>query len=174
MSFAKHLLLSDIAYSAWANQCLLDGCSAFTGEELERDLRVSHTSILATLRHFYDGERVWLPSLRDTPDLGTFLLPQGSAPALSLDVLKQSWSKLWYDYRHWLQNQSESSLGVELTVQMPGSGPRLPRWKILRHVLDHSQFHRGQVVAMIRALGHCPPAINRMDYWLANEPARPT
>jgi uncharacterized damage-inducible protein DinB len=165
MSFARQLLLSDIAYSAWANQRLLDGCSVFTAEELERDLRLSHTSILATLRHFYDGERVWLPCLRDTPDLGSFLLPQDPAPALSLDALKQSWPKLWDGYHRWLQNQSETSLAVELMVQLPDAQPHLSRWKILRHVLDHSQFHRGQVVAMIRALGYCPPAINRMDYW---------
>ena len=38
MSFAKRLLLSDIGYSAWANQRLLYGCSAFTIEELNRDL----------------------------------------------------------------------------------------------------------------------------------------
>jgi len=134
MSFAKQLLLSDINYSAWANQCLLDSCSTFTAEELERDLRLSHSSIIATLRHFYDGERVWLPSLQETPDLGTFLLPQDSPPALSLDALKQSWPKLWDSYRLWLQDQSEATLGVELMVQMPGRESRLPRWKILRHI----------------------------------------
>jgi uncharacterized damage-inducible protein DinB len=38
---------------------------------------------------------------------------------------------------------------------------------LLRHVLDHSTFHRGQVGGMIRALGYKPPAINRMDFVLA-------
>jgi uncharacterized damage-inducible protein DinB len=152
---------------------LLDACSALTSEELERDLRISHTSILSTLRHIYDGERVWLLCLRDTPDPGAYLLPQGRAPELSLDALTQSWLKLWDGYRRWLQGQSEISLGVELIVQLPGSEPRLSRWKILRHVLDHSTFHRGQVVGIIRALGHCPPTINRMDYFLANQPPPP-
>jgi uncharacterized damage-inducible protein DinB len=173
MTFAQQLLLSDIHYSAWANQCLLDGCSAFTAEELERDLRLSHTSILATLRHTCDGERVWLDCLRDTPDRGTYLLPQTGAPTLSFDALKQNWPKLWDSYSHWFEGQSESTLGVELLVQLPDKEPHLPRWKILRHVLDHSQFHRGQIVAMIRSLGYCPPAINRMDYLLMTQAAKP-
>jgi uncharacterized damage-inducible protein DinB len=64
----------------------------------------------------------------------------------------------------------ESALSVELIIQLPGDiGPSLPRWQILRHVLEHSTFHRGQIIAMIRALGHQPPAINRMDYYLTGE-----
>lgn len=110
MSFARQLLLAAVVYSEWANQCLLDGCSALIGEELERDLRLSHTSILSTLRHFYDAERVWLPCLRDTPDGRSFLLPQDPAPVLSLDALKQNWPRLWDAYRPWLQDQSETCL----------------------------------------------------------------
>jgi uncharacterized damage-inducible protein DinB len=92
---------------------------------------------------------------------------------LSFDALKQNWPKLWDSYSHWFEGQSESTLGVELIVQLPDKEPHLPRWKILRHVLDHSQFHRGQIVAMIRSLGYCPPAINRMDYLLMTQAAKP-
>jgi uncharacterized damage-inducible protein DinB len=60
VSIGKELLISDVSRSGWANQQLLDGCAALSAEELERDLRISHNSILATLRHIYDGERVWL------------------------------------------------------------------------------------------------------------------
>jgi uncharacterized damage-inducible protein DinB len=62
----------------------------------------------------------------------------------------------------------EAGLGVELTVLLPGElEPSLPRWKILRHVLEHSTLHRGQIVGMIRMLGHTPPGIHRMDFYLA-------
>jgi uncharacterized damage-inducible protein DinB len=89
VSLAKQLLLTDLRRSAWADQRLLEGCAALTAEELEHDFRISHTNILATLRHFYDGERVWLDCLWTTADLGTWRLPQGSAPELSLDALRQ-------------------------------------------------------------------------------------
>jgi uncharacterized damage-inducible protein DinB len=80
VAFAKQLLRDDLRYSAWANQSLLEGCSALTAQELDRDLRISHASILATLRHLYDGERIWLLCLRTTPDLGAWRLPTGSPP----------------------------------------------------------------------------------------------
>lgn len=167
----RKVLLADIRHSAWANRSLLDGCSALTSDELERELRISHSSILATLRHIYDGERVWLDCLRTTPDLGTWRVPQGRAPEFSLDELKQKWPELWSGFAVWLDGLPESSLAVELTLQLPSEvEQRFPRWRMLRHVLEHSTLHRGQVVGMIRMLGHQPPANSPMDYYLAGEP----
>jgi uncharacterized damage-inducible protein DinB len=167
VSLAKQFLLSDINYSEWANRRLLDGCSALSAGELERDQRISHTSILATLQHFYDGERVWLDCLSSTPDGGSWTLPTTPAPKLSIENLSSGWPQLGEGYRRWMEQISEASLSVELTIHLPGGiAPRFARWKILRHVLDHSTFHRGQVIGMIRSLGRTPPAINRMDYWL--------
>lgn len=167
---AKQLFVSDVRYSAWANERLLDACGERTAEELARDLGVSHSSILATLRHVYIAEKVWLDCLSTTAARGNWRLPTEPAPKLSLAELRQTWAQLWKGYEKWLEGltEPEIELGAEVFVQIPdGRVPQFERWKILRHVLDHSQFHRGQVVAMIRSLRHTPPAINRGDYWLA-------
>ncbi len=165
------MLLTDVRRSAWADLGLLDGCSVLTGEELRRDLRISHSSILATMRHMYDGERVWLDCLRTTPDMGKWRLPPGPAPEYSLDELRQKWPELWTGYDVWLDELPESSLAVDLILQLPGEVSQpLPRWKILRHVLEHSTMHRGQVIGMIRMLGRQPPPNSPMDYYLAGEP----
>ena len=166
----QQFFVSDLRYSAWSNQWLLDACAELTAEELERDLKISHNNILATLRHVCDGERVWLDCLGTTAAGGKWTLPMGEAPKTSLAELRQEWPKLWKGYEKWLGQLSEVDIALEaeVFVQIPdGSVARFTRWKILRHVLDHSQFHRGQVVGMIRSLGHTPPAINRGDYWLA-------
>jgi uncharacterized damage-inducible protein DinB len=168
---AKPILLAEIRHSAWADQGLLEGCSALTAEELKSDFRISHGNILATLRHIYDGERVWLLCLGTTADGGSWRLPMGPAPEFSLDELKRKWPELWKGFDHWIEGQSETSLAVELKLQLPGGIEQsLPRWKILRHVLEHSSMHRGQVIGMIRMLGHLPPANSQMDYYLAGEP----
>jgi uncharacterized damage-inducible protein DinB len=171
VSLAKQVLLTDVRRSAWANQQLLKGCSALTNEELERDFRISHTNILSTLDHIYDGERVWLDCLRTTPDLGTWRLPPGPAPHYRLNTLLQTWPELWSGYANWLEASPEAGLAIELTLLLPGEiVRRFPRWKILRHVLEHSTMHRGQVIGMIRMLGHQPPPNSPMDYYLAGEP----
>ncbi|HEY6765385.1 MAG TPA: DinB family protein [Candidatus Sulfotelmatobacter sp.] len=165
------MLLTDVHLCAWADRNLLAGCAALTAEHLARDLRISHTSILATLRHIYDGERVWLDCLTTTADLGIWPLPQGPAPEYSLDTLMQNWPQIWAGYGRWLDELPESSLAIELMLHLPGGVERrFPRWKILRHVLEHSTMHRGQVVGMIRMLGYQPPPGSPMDYYLSDEP----
>lgn len=168
---AKQLLSSDVRYSAWANQYLLRACSGLSGEEVERDLGISHSGILATLRHIHDGERVWLDCLRTKPEMGPWVLPQGMPPEPSLDALRRSWPKLSDGYRRWLEDLPEAGLVEELKVQLAGEKePSLARWKILRHVLEHSTLHRGQIVGMIRMLRLTPPAIHRLDFYQAGEP----
>lgn len=168
MSMAKTICQDDVRYCAWANQRLLDGCAALTTEEIDRDLGISHNGILATLRHIYDAERVWFDCLLTNPALGPWWLPQDPSPELSLAALGQNWPEVWNKYGRLIEGWTEIDLGVEIIVQLPdGTEPSFPRWKILRHMLEHSNFHRGQIVGMIRTLGHCPPAINRMDYLLA-------
>ena len=170
MSVGKAIFFNDVRHAMWANQQLLDGYAAISAGELERDLRVSHNSILGTLNHIYDGERVWLLCLRTTADLGTWRLPQDPSSQLALDALKQKWPEISNGFCRWLEELAENSLGVELLLQLPGGiKRRFPRWKILRHVLEHSALHRGQVVGMIRMLGHPPRATSPKDYYLAGE-----
>ena len=165
---AKELFLSDAAYSAWSNQRLLDACSGIADLLLTRDLGASHSCILTTLQHICDAERVWLDCLTTTPDMGAWRLPDEEAPRLSLEELKSCWPGLGSDYQRWLGGVSDRAFAVKLTVHLPnGTSPKISRSNILRHVLDHSTFHRGQVIGMIRALGRTPPAINRMDFVLA-------
>jgi uncharacterized damage-inducible protein DinB len=172
VSLVKQVLQADVRRSAWANLNLLEGCLALTAGEMERDFSISHTNILSTLSHIYDGERVWLDCLATTADGGTWRLPTGGAPKYSFDDLRRRWPQLWDGFGRWLEGQSDTSLGIELNLQLPGEVERsFPRWKILRHMLDHSTMHRGQVVGMIRMLGHQPPATSPMDHYLAGEPA---
>jgi uncharacterized damage-inducible protein DinB len=173
VSFAKQLLATDIRYSAWSNRRVLDACSALTAEEIERDMRISHANILRTLRHICDAERVWLDCLRTTVDGGSWVLPQGEPPRPSFDDLLREWPVWWKGYEDWIEGISEDGLEGEITVRLPGAvDPSVARWKILRHVLEHSTLHRGQIIGMIRMLGRTPPGIHRMDYYLAAEPGR--
>jgi uncharacterized damage-inducible protein DinB len=175
MFSAKQLLFEDVRYSAWANQRVLDACCVLTEQELNRDLNISHTNIFSTLQHICDAERVWLDCLRTTAPGGSWRLPTIPAPPIPPDDLRKRWPELWDGYRQWLESvseedNSETNLNRELIVQLPdGLDPHLARWKILSHVLDHSTFHRGQIVGMFRSLGKRPPAINRMDFLLVDQ-----
>src|SRR5262249_41901163 len=59
----KHLLQTELDYTIWANQTLLQASSALTVEEIGRNLGASHGSVIRTLRHIYDAESLWTHNL---------------------------------------------------------------------------------------------------------------
>lgn len=164
MSELNRILLAHTAYSAWATSRLLDACTCLSSHQLENALGASHSSILGTLRHIYDGERVWLERLNAD---GEWRLPQGPAPEHSFAFLAETWPKLWEGYRRYLEQASEHDLCHEFRTLLPhDESLQGPRWQIVLHVVNHSSLHRGQIISMLRAHGVQPPNADLMSYYL--------
>jgi len=173
MELAIELLRSDIEFSFWADAALLRALGVIDSRDLEPGSPVSARGISKTLFHIFVAERVWLECLRAPVEVRSWRLPPDPPPDLPIEVLDSEWPVLHAGYRLWMEGlPSPDAMAEELYVELPnGRAPLLARWQVLRHVLDHSDFHRGQIVAALRALGRTPPAINRMDFWLSKEAA---
>ena len=170
MPFARQALQTDLEYSAWADLLVLEVCAHLAPEELARNLGCSHRNIIETLFHFYDGERFWTECLRanalpplDT--MGTTVQPR-VAPEQTLATLRQAWPKLWTDALQWFAALSAEDLTTQLTSHLAAGDVHLTRWQILRHMINHSTMHRGQVIAMLRMIGRQPPDTNLMSFYL--------
>jgi uncharacterized damage-inducible protein DinB len=162
---------SDLEYCAWANQIALHACAKMPLEELERDFGGSHRSIIATMFHIFDSERFWLDCLLK------HALPPMSAvgnnttevlsTAKTLEDLQRSWPSVSSDLFDWSSALSADELDRQLlTLRQPGDEVLLTRWQILRHMVNHSTLHRGQVINMIRTSGHQPPSTDLMTFYL--------
>lgn len=165
MSQLRQLLLAHTAYSAWATRQVLEACLSLTAEQIDRDMGASHSSILQTFCHIHDGERVWL---RRLVEVGNDCLPPGPPPEHSFETLIQSWPELWGGYRRWLESASDDDLSFELSTILPdGALFRVPRWQIVLHAINHTTFHRGQIITMLRSFGVKPPNTDLTAYHVA-------
>jgi len=166
MSFPKHVLQTELEYSVWATRRLLAACDTLTPDELSRDLRLSHHSVLDTLCHTYGSERFWVDCLRtgELPPLRE--IGVSGAPA-SLPELEGAWPAVWTSLGGWLSSLPADGLTVTLRCARPPEPDlHLTRWQILRHSFNHSTLHRGQVVGILRALGKQPPNVDLFSYYL--------
>jgi uncharacterized damage-inducible protein DinB len=144
--------------SAWANQLLLSTCSTLTPEQLDRDLKAFHTSILQTLRHIYYAERVWLRRLQADAlppgiEIGNQQLFRDPDPEPTLDQLKQA----CLQSRMVCIDTSNSMSEAKINGELRGIDCAILRWKLLLHTVNHSTLHHGQVTSMLRQLGKQPP-----------------
>jgi uncharacterized damage-inducible protein DinB len=175
MSTTRRLLLSDVDYSAWANQQLLAVCSALTSDQLTRDLGASHRSILETLHHIFYAERVWrdrllknaLPPLIEVGDQRLFADPP---PEPSLEDLKQNWPGVWQRLRQWVEDRPKAELLAELPCLKPdGEHLRLSPAQIIVHSVNHSTLHRGQIISMLRTFGVRPPNTDQFSFYMSQQ-----
>jgi uncharacterized damage-inducible protein DinB len=160
---ARATLLTHFDYTLWASSKLLDATTRLSAEELNRDLHVSHRSLLATLQHIYYADRVWLARLEQrTP--AAFEDP---APGPGIAALKEHWPVVIKGLRDFVELAPEP-LFTELLhfKRLNGDVQKLEHWKVLLHIVNHATLHRGQVMAMLRQLGHVPPSTDYLYYHL--------
>jgi uncharacterized damage-inducible protein DinB len=161
-AIAKTTLATHLDYSRWATGRLLEACQTLAAEELMRDLKASHSGVLGTLQHIYFADRIWLARLEGRPQI--FKSPDESP---SLDELRQNWPTLSAAYNAWLEGTSEETLHQDFSYRnLKGEPCTLVPWKVLLHVVNHGSIHRGQVMGMFRQLGHTPPPIDLVFYYL--------
>ncbi|MBL8238163.1 MAG: DinB family protein [Bryobacterales bacterium] len=160
---SRSALLTHFDYTLWASSRLLDAAGRLSEEELTRDMRVSHTSLLGTLQHIYYADRVWLARLEmRTP--AAFMDPE---PGPGVAELKEHWPVVIKGLRDFVELAPEELFTQELHFKrLNGDAQRLAHWKVLLHVVNHATLHRGQVMAMLRQSGHVPPGTDYLFFHL--------
>ncbi|MGA9118778.1 MAG: DinB family protein [Bacteroidota bacterium] len=142
------------AFNAWATNRIFDALEKLPAEQVGKDLQSSHKSILNTLVHLVGAERAWCS--RWTGATVEPFLTVADAP--NIMVLKETWNKVGFETAKFLGSLSEKKL-TELFEMKTSKGDvlKLVYWHSMLHVIDHSTYHRGQVVTMMRQLGAVPP-----------------
>ena len=142
------------AYNRWATRRLLDAASPLTMEDLRRDLKSSFPSLLDTFTHMLGAEWVWLERWN------------GRAPTAFLDMsaldsvraLRARWDLLWRDQQGFVDGIEEGDQSRDVAYKTFKGEPDVrPLAELMRHVINHATYHRGQVVTMLRQLGVTPP-----------------
>ena len=149
-------LHSLIAYNAWANMRLLETTAALDAEERERDLRASFGSLQGTLIHMLWGERGWLRFWQEGADMP----PPGPGDYPDFASLRSAWSDHEQMYETYLRGLTQADLDAPRMLNTT----RYRLGELVQHALNHSTFHRGQVVLLLRQLGHVPPSTDYDEF----------
>ena len=158
----KNQIIDLYSYDDWANQKLLNAVNNLENEEFIRDLSSSFKSIRDTMVHILGAEELWLS--RWMREQGRTLLNSDDFPTCS------SLADRWDDYRDeinsFILSLTEENLSHEISYKNLKEIPySLELWKQMLHVTNHSSFHRGQVVTMLRQLKKQPPSLDLISYY---------
>ena len=149
-------------YNAWAARRILDAASALTREQFVVTIPSSYPSIRDTLVHVLWAEWIWLARWN------------GSFPKTVFDphdfpdarALNARWAEHQAEQMAFVGALSEDLLArVVRYVNTRGETWEYELWKQMLHVVNHSSYHRGQVVTMLRQLGAPPPTTDFLVYY---------
>ena len=151
----KETLLKYARYNQWANKRLISTLTTHAPELAEKEIASSFNSIKKTILHMADAEYIWDVRLTNgTPDK----IPGKSGAGM--EALAHEDQKL-IDL---ISSNEEAFFGKSTSYKsMKGDPFTNNNFAILMHVFNHSTFHRGQVVTMLRNGGYTGP-VEQTDF----------
>ncbi len=152
-------MVSYAAYNYWANQELTKKVLGLPPEKQEAEVKSSFCSLKATIIHMWDAENAWWQrmKLQENVVLPSLTFHPATAEAVN-GLLGQS--REWVE---WVQQASVPQLEHVFAYQNSKKEHfKQPIWQMLLHAFNHSNFHRGQLVTILRQLGE--EKIPQTDY----------
>jgi uncharacterized damage-inducible protein DinB len=141
------------AYDRWANLRTCDACRRLTAEQYVAEPAPGWAPVRSTLYHIAVAT-VWnLRSLAGDSDDG---IPE-EADATRVDDAARLLERAYSRIEELRPTFTPEWLNTLLTVRAPGFTATLPRWAMLRHIVNHGSYHRGQIASKLKRLGVDPP-----------------
>jgi len=154
-----------LAYNDWANARTLETVERLSSDDLAREISGSFPSVWKTLTHICSAENSWFIRWQGTAE------GAGPIAAASLAELREKWRALNEKRNQWLDNVSDDALRRSIPIRLR-SGLAFDQQlaATVRHVVNHSTYHRGQITNFLRHLGAEPVATDLVVYYMENPP----
>jgi uncharacterized damage-inducible protein DinB len=149
-------------YNAWAHRILFDAVALLPEEQYLRDLKSSYGGIHGTLAHIVWVEQLWLHRWLGKPNPS---VPQGADLKSLQDVISR-WEGVEAERARFVAGLDESGLDETRLVKPSSGGAYVHTLRqMFRHFINHSSYHRGQIVTFLRQLGVKPPSTDLILYY---------
>jgi len=155
------------AYNRWADERVLTACRALPADAYTRELPGGMTSLRATLVHIAVATHSWSLRIR-----GQAVVPTAETELPTVEDAARLLVEAHEDFARLLPTLIPKRLAAIFTYRnLRNEERRLPFWAVLRHVVNHASYHRGQVAVKLRRLGAEPPATD-LVLWAIEQTAR--
>jgi uncharacterized damage-inducible protein DinB len=151
-----------LLYMLWAEREMLKAVRGVRPEDLTRDAGVSFRSILGTMAHVLGAQRLWLSRFLGTPE--TFVLGPDDFPDLLTWIT--AWEESASRVEAFLAGLTDEQLALPLSwTSLAGVPHTRPLWQPVLQLVNHSTYHRGQVVSLLRQMGYPVGSTDLIDFF---------
>jgi uncharacterized damage-inducible protein DinB len=146
--------VSLFAYNRWADHRVLDACRKLTAEQYVAEPVPGWSSVRSSIVHIAVVTEGWLSGFQSESDRD--ILTETDLPAVDdAERLLYQANQIFDDL---IPKITPEWLARPRTMRRGNRSAILPPWVVLRHVVNHSTYHRGQVASKLKRLGVEQPA----------------
>jgi uncharacterized damage-inducible protein DinB len=140
----------------------MSAVESLSKEQFAKDLGSSHRSIHGTLVHIVGAEHTWLSRWTGQPVFK--LIDPKDYPTIK--SVRQKWDEVEQAMSKFVSELTEERLSSVLTYKtIEGKQFSNVLWQMMQHLINHSTYHRGQVVTMLRQLGVKPIGTDLITFY---------
>ncbi len=137
-----------LEYNLWANTRLVDNIKAVPAEEISALPLAPFGSIYDALRHIVGAENIWLERVRGQSPSDFMGITEGKTLNELLDMLAAR-SNEWVQY---FETNPSSLTGTFTYATTKGDQFTQSTQDVVMHVVNHSTYHRGQIMSALRSV----------------------
>lgn len=145
----KELLSTYVNYNLWANKRIVEMLRE-NSALIDKEVKSSFTSLRKTMYHIWGAEELWYKRLHgESLDHVPAMDFKGSFEEAEVKFIFIS--KLFHEF---VSSKDENFFTQPCSYKDTRGNPYThPHWWMIHHCMNHSTFHRGQLVTMLRAVG---------------------
>lgn len=137
-------------YSHWADNIAIEWLSQINDEQWNQVIASSFSSIRQTAIHIASAEKIWIDFWKDAPN-PVYLSAEFKG---TKDDLIAIWKKVSAGLKDFIEEYPEENYRRQVTFKKPnGEDGQMEFSQTFPHMINHSTYHRGQLVTMLRQAG---------------------
>jgi uncharacterized damage-inducible protein DinB len=146
---AKEMLHKYARFNQWAHERLLDLITNLNVDQQHVIVPSSFDSLYKTVFHVWGAESLWLGRLNQAP-----IAIAGDPFNESMEKLSSALQAIDRLLVEWVESKDDNQLTHTLHYHNKAGLPFYQSYDLLlHHIFNHSTYHNGQLVTMLRALG---------------------
>jgi uncharacterized damage-inducible protein DinB len=154
-------------YNNWADAIAMEWLDQINDEQWEQVIISSFSSVKQTAIHIASAEKIWIDFWENVPD-PVYLSAEFQG---TKDDLIAVWKKASAGLKNFIEQYPEENYQQPVTFRYPRGGEgRMEFWQTFSHIVNHSTYHRGQLVTLLRQAGFTKfSSIDLATYYRAHQ-----
>lgn len=137
-------------YTVWADNIVIEWLNQISEEQWNQVIISSFSSIRQTATHLVSAEKIWIDFWTNTP----YPVYLSAGFKGTKNDLTEIWKKTSADLKNFIANYPEENYSKQINLKKPnGEKDQMEFSKTFLHLINHTTFHRGQLVTLLRQAG---------------------